>query len=263
MKTVFFIFVFLISLASFSQQSDFTVAPGTQRTLTPAERTLSLKNFTLGDNCSIIIPPSMDGWTVTATDVTIGKNVQIVGMGAHGGAGTAGITGATGASCMPGGNGGNGSVGVPGGHGKNVSLSLRIRNIGSLRVNVIGGNGGFGGQGGYGGRGGSRGCTCDGGTGGNGGNGGRGGDGGNGGTVNITYSPVGSATVSNSNFIVVNTGGRAGTGGIAGTEGAGGSQIACSDPKAQVRSVGANGKPGIPGLTANQGANGVTTLQQQ
>src|SRR6185503_16743298 len=92
MKTVYFILVLLISLTSFSQQTDFTVAAGTQKTLAPEEQTLSVKTFNLGDGCTIIIPSSMSGWTVTAEDVTIGKNVKILGQGTNGASGANGIS---------------------------------------------------------------------------------------------------------------------------------------------------------------------------
>ena len=263
MKTSSFIFLLLISFVSFSQQTDFIVAAGEQRTLTNTERTLSLKNLTLGDGCIITIPASMDGWTVTATDVTIGKNVQIIGIGANGGTGNSGTNGTNGATCSRGLNGGTGNMGLPGGVGKNVSLTLRIRNIESLTVTVPGGNGGNGGPGGNGGKGGNATCTCNAGNGGDGGNGGRGGVGGTGGKVNILYSAVGSVSVSNSNFIIQNTGGKSGMGGMAGIGGTGGAGGGCSDPKALARLAGKIGGSGVPGLQSSAGANGVTTLQNQ
>ena len=261
MKNVSFIFVLLISFVSFSQQTDFTVAAGAQRTLTSDERTLSLKNLNLGDGCTIIIPASMDGWTVTATDVTIGNDVKIIGMGLNGAAGSSGSNGANGATCMNGGNGGTGSMGAPGTRGKNVSLTLRIKNIGSLLINVTGGNGGSGGNGGFPGKGGSASCDCNAGAGGNGGNGGRGGAGGSGGNVNVSYSAVGSVAVTNSNFVIQNPGGRSGIGGAATNGALGGAGGGCTDPKALVRSAGAAGKSGTPGSFSNQGPNGITTLQ--
>ncbi len=263
MKTSFLIFVLVISFTSFGQQTDFTVAAGIQRTLTAAERTLSLKNFILGDDCVIIIPSTMDGWTVTATDVTIGKNVRIIGVGLIGASGNAGLPGSFTTYCAPGGNGGNGHGGLPGTAGKTVSLTLRIRQIESLTIIVSGGNGGNGGSGGSGGRGGIATCNCNAGAGGNGGNGGASGSGGKGGKVNIVYSGIGSASVSNSNFIIQNAGGRSGMGGISGSGGAGGTGGGCSDPKALARPAGIAGKPGIPGAVAFPGANGVTTLQKQ
>ena len=263
MKTTSFILALLISFISFGQQTDFTVAAGVQRTLTAAERTLSVKNLTLGDDCTIIIPASMDGWTVTATDATTGKNVQIIGIGANGGTGNSGPHGSNGATCSYGMNGGAGNMGLPGAVGKNVSLTLRIRNIGSLIVTVPGGNGGNGGTGGNGGKGGNSTCTCNAGKGGDGGNGGRGGVGGTGGKVNILYSAIGSASLSNSHFIIQNAGGKSGMGGTAGIGGAGGAGGGCSDPKALARPAGAMGRSGVSGLTSSPGANGVTTLQNQ
>ena len=261
MKIASFIFALLISFTSFSQQTDFTVAAGVQRTLTAAERTLSLKNLILGDDCTIIIPASMDGWTVTATDATIGKNVKIMGIGLNGNSGAAGYHGVNGVACGGATRGGNGNNGLPGTAGKNVSLTVRIRQIGSLIINVTGGNGGNGGNGGPGGNGGYATCTCNAGPGANGGNGGNGGAGSNGGNVTILYSAIGSTSVSNSNFIIQNTGGRSGMGGFPGPGGAGGAGGGCNDPKALVRQPGAAGQPGIAGASTIQGANGVTVLQ--
>ena len=261
MKTSSFIFLLLISFVSISQQTDFTVAAGAQRTLTAAERTLSLRNLTLGDDCVILIPASMDGWTVTATDATIGKNVKIIGMGLNGSVGANGSNGANGVTCTDGWPGVNGSIGMNGSAGKNVSLTLRIRKIESLTVTVNGGNGGNGGMGGKGGNGSNATCSCNAGKGGNAGNGGHGGAGGNGGKVDILYSAIGSASVSNSNFIIQNTGGRGGSGGYPGLIGKGGAGGGCSDPKGAARLAGAAGNPGVQGTLAIQGANGETTLQ--
>ena len=263
MKTVSLIIAFLISVASLSQQTDFTVAAGAQRTLTAAERTLSLKNLSLGDDCTIIIPASMDGWTVTATDVTIGRNVKIIGAGSNGVSGNSGSNGANGATCMNGGSGISGTNGSAGTAGKNISLSLRIRKIESLLINVTGGNGGNGGYGGLGGRGGNATCTCNAGMGGSGGNSGRGGSGGPGGTVKVLYSSFGTASVSNSNFIIQNIGGKGGMNGAAGTGGAGGLGGGCSDPKALTRTAGAAGRNGLQAPASTKGADGVTTLQKQ
>lgn len=264
MKTVSLIIVLLISIASLSQQTDFTVAAGVQRTLTAAERTLSLKNLSLGDDCTIIIPASMDGWTVTATDVTIGRNVKIIGTGSNGASGSSGSNASNNPPpCVNGFSGVSGNNGINGTAGKNISLSLRIRKIESLSINATGGNGGNGGNGGSGGKGGNSTCNCNGGPGGNGGNGGRGGTGGNGGAVKILYSSIGSASVSNSNFVVENTGGKGGMNGTAGAGGAGGAGGGCTDPKALVRTAGIPGRTGLVAAPSIQGANGVTTLEKQ
>lgn len=262
MKTASFMFLLLISFCAFGQQTDLTVAAGSTRTLTAEERTLSLKNLVLGDNCTIIIPPAMNGWTVTASDVTIGMNVKIIGVGSNGANAGMGANGFIGAACSPGANGGMGVNGGYGGPGKNVSLTLRIKQIGSLTINVRGGNGGAGGNGGQGGKGGTATCTCNGGKGGNGGNGGRGGNGGVGGMVTIKYSAIGNTVVSNSNFIIQNFGGSEGMRGAPGIGGLGGA-LTCTDPKALVKTAGANGASGLPGPTGIRGANGITTLEQQ
>lgn len=262
MKTLSVVLLLLSTSFSFGQQTDFYVPANTQRTLTPAERTLSLKSMTLGDNSIVIIPTSMDGWTVTALDVTIGQNVKIVGFEVNGAGGSNGITPPTAANCLNGGIGSSGGNGTNGGTGKNVSLTLRIRQIGSLLVKVPGGYGGYGGYGGGGGMGGSSTCSCNAGTGGNGGNGGRGGNGGNGGNVTISYKAIGSTAVSNANFTIQNGGGNAGAAGGAGTGGLGGTR-SCTDPKALLRPLGASGRAGSNGLAGTKGADGITKLLNQ
>ena len=122
---------------------DFIVAAGAQRTLTPQERTLSLKKLSLGDNAVIIIPPSMNGWTVTATDVTIGNNVRIIGPGNHGYGGSSGGSAIDAHDCLTGLSGMNATNGAPGLPGKSVSLTLKISRIGSLFIEVNGGMGRF------------------------------------------------------------------------------------------------------------------------
>lgn len=258
--TTLLLVVVLIPLLSFSQ-TDFSVPAGEQRTLTATERSLSLKTFSLGDNCTIVIPPSMDGWTVTAAEATIGTNVTIMGQAVNGTPGPAGATASNGSSCMAGYNGSSGTIGSNGASGKNISLNLRIKDIGSLTIIANGGIGGNGGPGGRGGNGGNATCTCSGGNGGSGGNGARGGNGGNGGNVSVYYSKVGNADVSNSNFVIRNTGGPGGMGGPAGYGGAGGAVGACTDPKAAVQRAGAMGTYGMSGPPGLPGTKGTTILQ--
>ena len=261
MRKIFLIPAILFSAIAIAQQSEFVVAAGTQRTLTTAERTINVKNFVLGDNATIIIPSNLDGWTVTATDASIGTNVKIIGGGTNGSNGANGSMGANGQPCKIGATGMNGGYGYNGTTGKNVSLNLKIRKIGTLEVAVPGGNGGTGGAGGRGGNGGNATCLCNGGNGGYGGSGGRGGNGGNGGTVSITYSKLGNVTISNSSFIVSNKGGTAGFGGAAAVGGQGGTTGGCTDPKAIVRTAGSIGFSGGPGYSGTAGKNGVTTLK--
>lgn len=262
MKKIFLIPAMLIPVLLTAQLKEFIVEAGAQRTLTSTERTLSLKTLSLGDNATIIIPPTMDGWTVTATDASIGNNVRIIGVGVNGYNGMPGTTGINGQNyCLagyPGGKGGNGTYGTP---GKNVSLNLKIRSIGKLTVSVKGGNGGNGGNGGYGGQGGKGTCTCNAGTGGTGGGGGNAGMGGNGGNVSITYSKIGNVDVSSSNFIVENTGGSGGYGGLGGAGGAGGAASGCTDPKGLKSVTGSPGLPGAGGSGMLGGKNGTTTIK--
>jgi len=255
---------FLLPPFLLNAQKDLTVEAGAIKTLTSTERTLTLRSLSLGDNSTIIIPQTMDGWTVTATDVTIGENVKIIGQGSNG------FIGANGTSlsyiaqnCKVGINGANGASGQYGSSGKNISLTLKIRSIGTLRINVNGTAGGNGGNGGNGGKGGPASCTCDAGAGGRGGNGGPGGSGGRGGNVKIIYSKIGNVTISNSNFLIQNSGGPMGYGGFGGQGGQGGAGGGCTDPKAAVRPAGTPGSAGLSGSRGGMGINGTTTISVQ
>ncbi|HEY0679944.1 MAG TPA: hypothetical protein VGD17_16785 [Chitinophagaceae bacterium] len=239
---------------------DLIFAPGSTKVLTAEDRILSLKKFTLGDNVTIIIPPTMNGWTVTATDVTIGNNVKIIGQSNYGYGGASGSSAGAAPNCMKGSNGMNGANGAAGMIGKSISLNLKIRNIGSLTINIPGGNGGFGGYGGNGGRGGNASCVCNAGQGGNGGKGGNGGNGGNGGSVSIVYSKIGNISISNSNFIIQNPGGVGGNGGAGGAGGPGGAGGGCPDSKSLVRPAGAPGLGGASGTKGLTGQNGTSTI---
>jgi|GEM_PF-4924083 len=262
MKSVGLFLIFCLPLFSFSQ-TDFTVAAGARRTLTATERTLSLKTLSLGDNCVIIIPASMDGWTVTATDASIGTGVKIIGQGINGSHGSAGATPSTAGNCLSGLNGGAGGNGSNGTPGKTVFLNLRIRKIGSLLINVTGGDGGNGGTGGGGGKGGNATCSCNAGTGGSGANGGRAGSGGNGGNVTVSYSAIGNTVISNSHFTVENAGGVAGLMAAAGSGGTGGTGITCTDQKSAAGQAGKSGSPGLAGAKGVPGNKGITTLQSK
>jgi len=261
MKTLLSLFILSNAFALTAQETEFIVAAGTQRTLTSAERTLSVKKFSLGDNVTIIIPAHMDGWTVTATDAAIGKNVKIIGQANVGFPGVGAMTPASAPACSTGYTAANGTHGQPGSPGKNVSLNLNIKSIGTLTIEVIGGKGGNGGAGGNGGKGGNATCTCNAGKGGNGGNGGFPGNGGAGGNVSIVYTKVGNVSVSNSNFIIRNIGGLHGLGGYGGAGGQGGAGGGCSDPKALVKPAGAAGLNGARASDGQPGRNGITTIK--
>lgn len=250
----------LASLPLALMAQDFIVPAGGQRTLVASERTLSLKKFSVGDNAIIIIPASMNGWTVTATDVSIGNNVKIMAEPTGGYSGASGASAASAPECRPGMQGRYGENGAAGLPGKNISFNFKIRSMGSLAIFVNGSRGGNGGSGGNGGRGGSGTCTCNGGNGGEGGKGGNGGNGGAGGNVSITYTKSGNVAVSNSNFTVQNQGGANGLGGDGGKGGQGGDRGSCAESKSLVRAAGANGKDGLRGTNGMPGANGTSTI---
>ena len=263
MKTSFLIFLLLVSLSSAAQQNEFIVPAGAQKVLTPSDRILSLNKLSLGDNATIIIPPEMNGWSVTARDVSIGNNVKIISNANIGIRGPHGSSGASGADCRSGWAGVAGRNGGSGMPGKNVSLNLKIRSIGSLLIQVNGTNGGDGGNGGNGGKGGNSTCSCNAGNGGNAGSGGNGGNGGIGGVVSIVYSKTGKVSVSNSNFLVQNSGGRGGVGGGGGIGGQGGAGGGCTDPKAAARKPGLAGANGARGSDGVAGRNGSVTITAQ
>ena len=258
MRSSYLIFLFLVPMLVTGQ--DFIMQAGSQKILTPEERTLSLTKLILGDNVTIIIPATMNGWTVTASDATIGANVKIIANGVPTYPSSNGGQGANAAVCMKGMNGANGAYGANGLSGKNVSLNLKIRRIGSLNIFVSGTNGVNGGHGGNGGSGGNSTCNCNAGAGGNGGSGGAGGNGGNGGNVSITFSKIGKAQVTTSNFIVENTGGTAGMGGNGGAAGPGGRGGGCQDSKATAKPQGFPGIIGARGANGIAGKSGTTTL---
>ena len=242
---------FLCLLIFFCHQAysqELIIPAGKTKTLTDSERNLSLQKLVLGDNVTIIIPASLDGWTVTANDVTIGNNVKILGDGAYGEHGLTGSSGniatinSTRVIIRSGGDGGNGST------GKIIELNLKIRSIGSLMINVNGGNGGNGGNGRNGSKGQDATCSFPARNGGNGGSGGRGGNGGDGGTVNIKYQVIGDISLTNDKFIIKTEGGKAGYGGGPGIGGPGGFGITCRN---------GNQAPGFPGSSGWSGPDGV------
>ena len=136
--------VFLILLNSLTliklKAQDFIVAPGVTKTLTTSDRNLNVHKLILGDNSTILIPPSMTGWDVIADDVVIGQNVKIIGIGSAGKPGSNGAKGASATqNCQLGGNGQNGVIGLNGAAGKSINLKLRIRSFGNLHIQVYAG----------------------------------------------------------------------------------------------------------------------------
>jgi hypothetical protein len=185
---------------------------------------------------------------IRARIVIVGSNCVIEGRGVHGTPGKNGVEGITPIGpCM---NGGNGKGGAPGLHGTSgIDLFLyidKLKTLGSLVIDLSGGNGGNGGDGGKGGGGSPGTYHCNGGDGGNGGNGGFGGNGGNGGALllggedfQVLRSRIGSG------LTLYSKGGTFGYGGVSGHSGAAG--------------LGPNkkhGKGGVPGQDGKDGKPG-------
>lgn len=253
-----------VSFVVEAQAQDLVIAAGTTKTLTAAERTMTLRKLTIGDNAVIVIPASMDGWTVVADDVSIGMNVRIVGNGVNGNSGTNGnhAVHAT-QPCVNGLAGQLGTPGVNGTNGKMIELRLKIRSFGSLNVSVVGGHGGNGGRGGMGGNGGTARCAtsgtaCRGGAGGKGGNGAAGGRGGAGGSAKIEYRKIGNITIDPAKIVVNTLGGNGGAGGSPGAGGLGGRAVTCTFSSNQ--SAGPNGLTGTPGVPGSNGIAGTKAV---
>lgn len=119
----------------------------------------------------------------------VGKSCKIIGSGKDGGNGGRGSDGAPADRASDAFDGGKtGKTGENGGNGASIEINFGIiQSLGSLSIDVHGGQGGKGGIGGTGGKGGDANCDNSGGQGARGGDGGTGGRGGNGGNVKITY----------------------------------------------------------------------------
>ncbi len=139
------------------------------------------------DSSRLILNPLKRENYIRASYVVIGNSCVIDGRGIHGKRGRDGTTGATSIGpCQNGQPGRNGAKGLDGTSGINLFLYIdQLKTLGSLTIDLSGGDGGDGGNGGPGG-GGSPGTRhCDGGDGGNGGHAGAGGNGGNGGVLTL------------------------------------------------------------------------------
>jgi hypothetical protein len=139
------------------------------------------------DSSKIILNPLKAENFIRAGVVVIGNGCSIEGKGGHGTRGRNGISGNTPVGpCKNGSAGRDGGRGLDGTPGIKLFLYIdKVTTLGSLTVDLSGGNGGDGGNGGPGG-GGSPGTNqCNGGDGGNGGNAGAGGNGGDGGVLTL------------------------------------------------------------------------------
>lgn len=185
---------------------------------------------------------------IRARVAIVASHCMIDGRGTRGVSGRNGRPGMTpDGPCQDGTNGGRGSAGLEGTCGINLFLYIdSMTVVGTLTIDLSGGNGGDGGRGGPGG-GGSPGTRhCSGGNGGNGGAGGAGGSGGPGGTLTLGGDNVdGLRAMLRSEIIVLNKGGSFGYGGFAGQGGPAG-----------LAPSGRNGKTGLAGRDGDHGYPG-------
>lgn len=217
---------------------------------------LVVDTLVMRDSSSIILNISKKDNFIHAKEVVVGTNCSIIGRGLNGRTGSAGEKGITArAPCRRGLPGANAADGVVGQNATNLSFySNNLTILGSMIINLSGGDGGDGGKGGDGGDGGSGTRFCIAGDGGRGGNGASGATGGNGGNLNLVCQNCGNLRVILGRKLIVKTFG--GVGGIGGPGGAGGQ--AGLGPEGD----GKSGLKGFPGANAPQGKEGAVNLSR-
>lgn len=211
---------------------------------------LVVDSLVMGDSSTIMLDMTKKESFLHFKAIQTGNGCSIVGRGKDGLKGQDGVKGKNGnGPCADAFNGSNGSKGSAGMPGSNLSVYLsRINLLGSLTIDVAGGDGGEGGKGGNGGDGTGGTKLCRAGDAGNGGNGGDGAKGGDGGTIKLVCKDCATNLVSleNSKLFVKVFPGNAGDGGQEGSAGNPG--------------MGANegkiGKDGIPGRVGATGVKG-------
>lgn len=230
MKNLLLLISLTLSQISFAQ-SNFVVKKGQSRVVTVAESNVFVNEFIMEDNSLLVVPQDVPLWKCTALKASIGKNCTIKAYGHDGSNGDKGVKGrSNGDDC---GNGGPGLVGGNGGNGTDacdIIFQMGLKHIGSVTIDMRGGNGGNGAPGGNGGNGGPGDCskTCNGGTGGPGGQGGRGGNPGDGGHFRLEYWRVSDNEVADTSSAglygirVLVDAGINGRGGLSGKGGKGG-----------------------------------------
>jgi len=247
-------------------QPPIFVKSGETYIISKSESKMIIEKLTMEDNSTIVLSDDVMLWDITAFDAQFGENCKIQGVGKDGLNGDVGKhSGNQGVDCKEGLNGENGEDATPGTEGKDIKMTLGIRKIGSVVVDVQGGIGTRGGKGGNGGKGGRADCSnnCNGGIGGNGGDGGKNSDGQPGGNIEIVFwvvqnneqpSPT-PQEVKGKGFIFINNGGKGATGGKRGERGKGGEGKDCRRP-IKNRSPGGPGRNGKIQPTSKSGASG-------
>ena len=222
-----------ISIHGQSQnREELRVLSGTTLIVESAFASISVSKWIMEDDSTLLISsricegraPCM--WTINAEEASFGSNTRIIGYGEDGPPGKDGALVGDGDRCNPGPQGHPGDTGDSGKDGISVSISMGIKTMGSLLIDVHGGEGGRGGAGSRGGNGGRGSCSlnCKGGAGGRGGNGERGGNGGNGGDIHVSLWLAGDEPIAIGHDAIwgISSGGKAGTGGAYGPGGGGG-----------------------------------------
>lgn len=202
--------------------ADLQIPAGQSHRLDPALATAHFQTWKLGDGATLMLPEGVAHWRWEVDRAEIGNGVRIQGVGAAGSVGAAGKDrGGRSASCRDGAAGGAGIAGGAGGAGADIDLRLGLAALGSLTIEVPGGNGGAGGHGGRGQDGGDA-RTCPGGDGGAGGAGGDGGVGGDGGEVRVRYFRIPGAAAPSDPVALIRVSAEPGKGGAGGKAGSGG-----------------------------------------
>ncbi len=243
--------------------ADLKIPAGATHTLDRALATARFGTWILGDGATLVLPADVESWRWEVERAEIGAGVRILGAGASGDAGDDGdsVTGQVG-DCRDGAPGRPGVEGRAGGQGADLDLRMGIAALGSLTIEVPGGDGGDGGDGGRGQDGGDA-RKCPGGDGGAGGRGGDGGAAGDGGDVRVRYYQVSGAELSADPGVVIDVvaspgkpgdGGRGGVGGEGGEGGyiqmrtlAGGQKWVPGGDRGPAGTPGANGSLGREG----------------
>lgn len=223
----------------------------------------------LEDGATLLLDGSAPRWSLEARRASIGSDVSIVGVGPVGPAGASGTSvDGQAKDCRRGQAGTNGTHGNPGGDGLSLALTLSLKRLESLAIDVRGGAGGLGGDGGNGQKGGAA-DKCPGASGGDGGGGGDGGDGGNGGNVRIYYSFLPESGLQGGvgkRVTIENTagaGGKPGKGGVGG-KGASGHYVNMRTLAGNKKWIagGDEGELGGPGKVGRSGVKGQYVVER-
>ena len=186
-RTVGMVLAVLVLLCSKAYGlASIEVAAGGSLIIDEASANLALETLVLGDGAKVEFAEGVSQWHLSVNQASIGEGVVIDGRGANGQQGLAGKSWSnTASSCSVGKKGVDGRPGDNGVAGVSITMMMGVASIGSLTIDVAGGQGGAGGAGGDGQAGGKI-TRCYGPNGGNGGNGGEGGEGAQGGNVSIS-----------------------------------------------------------------------------